>query len=236
MSNTRIYISPQEISDLIEIKNKETIHKLTNVLRLEKTEKINIFDGKGTEYTYSIEDLTKKHLLVKKEAIFKKSQPPERELILAFPLIREEKINFILQKATELGVSRFIPYISQRSLQIKSPQNKLQRWRKITIEASRQSGQLWLPALDNLLNFQDLLKFNCRIKLVASIKGEKIETFLEKENILIVIGPEGDFSSSEYYSLKENNFRFIKLAKNILRVETAAIFAVGLLNYFIEAK
>jgi RsmE family RNA methyltransferase len=100
MSKARIYIKPQEIADFIQIEEKAILHKLCSVLRLKKGDEILVFDGKGKEYLYSIEELGEKCILAKKGAIAQKGSFPNKKVILAFPLTREERVDFILQKAT----------------------------------------------------------------------------------------------------------------------------------------
>ena len=90
-----------------------------------------------------------------------------------------------------------------------------------------------MPSLEEVLDFQEIVNVSHKIKLVASIKGEKISSILngQEKEIFILVGPEGGFSPSEYSKLEDNNFKFLKLSSHILRVETASIFSVGLVNY-----
>lgn len=236
MSKPRIYIKPEDIGDFIQIKDKDTIHKLSVVLRLKEGDEILIFDGKGKECSYGIEELGKKCILAKRGIIRNQSNFSDKKIMLAFPLTREEKVDFILQKATELGAAGFIPFVSERSLNFKPSDIKKQRWSKIITEATRQSQSLWLPSLKEVTSFKELTKSDYKLKLAGSFSGKNIETVLPKkiEEALMVVGPEGDFSLSEYEKLEKNDFRFIKLSSNILRVETACIFSVGLINYMIN--
>ena len=238
MSQPRIYIEPKDIADFIQLKDKDIIHKLSGVLRLRKGDQILIFDGKGKEYIYNIEELGKKCILAKRGIISHKNNSENKKIILAFPLTREEKVDFILQKATELGAAGFIPFICERSINFEPSVKKQQRWSRIITEASRQSQRLWLPELEKAVNFNELIKRKYKLKLAGSFNGNKPETVLSKrtDEVLIVIGPEGDFSLSEYEKLKDNDFEFIRLSLNILRVETACIFSVGLINYLGDGK
>lgn len=234
MSQTRIYISPEKVDDYIEIQDKGIIHKVRNVLRLGDDRELRVFDGRGREYIYKIERTEKRRIFIKKIQLIKESCPSKKRVILGFPLLREERIDFILQKATELGVSEFIPFTCQRSIKLKYLSGKLKRWYKIIIEASRQSQRLWIPIIRDIVNLDTVVTSDYSQKFVASINGESPEDMLSsgfREN-LVIVGPEGDFSPAEYIELKENNFKFIKLSSNILRVETAAVFTVGLMNYF----
>jgi len=235
MSRVRFWVRPGEVKDFIELKDKDVVHKIKNVLHLRSKQEVYIFDGEGAEYIYKIEKVTKGYILIIKKNLFRKKDSLKPKLILAFPLVKEDRCDFILQKATELGVGEFIPFVCQRSARIKPSSNRLQRWKRIIIEAARQSGRLWLPGISDVLDFNKLLEHKCKVKLAASIDGGKYK-FCDrrKEGVLVAVGPEGDFTLPEYRKLRENNFKFIKLSQNILRVETAAVFCVGLINFFLN--
>jgi len=238
MSKIRIYIQPEDINNFIEIKDKNFVHKIKNVLRLGKGDSLYIFDGQGKEYLYGIEAIAKKSVSIKMESLFKNSPAENRRIILGFPLAKEDKIDFILQKATELGVEGFIPFACERSLKVKVTDKKLERWKRIITEALRQSERLWMPSLEEVLDFQEITNVNYKVKLVASANGEKVSSLLngQEEEVLILVGPEGGFSPSEYDQLEQSNFKLLKLSSHILRVETASIFSVGLINYFSKKK
>lgn len=236
MSKVRVYIEPGKIRDLIEIEDKDTVHKLKNVLRLKEGEQVYVFDGKGKEFLYEVKSVDKKKITIKRGSVSRQNPAPRKKIVLAFPLTKEGKVDFILQKATELGVSGFIPYVCERSIKAKPSVSKLERWKKIVMEAVRQSEALWPPFVENIHGFNKLLESGYEVKLAASIEGKKIEDILDDKNkeVLIVIGPEGDFSPSEFKDLEKNNFKLVKLSSNLLKVETAAIFSAGLANYFLN--
>ena len=238
MSKIRIYIQPKDINNFIEIKDKDLVHRIRNVLRLKKEDFLYVFDGQGKEYLYGIEAIAKKSVLIKRDSLSKSSSAPGRRIILGFPLAKEDKIDFILQKATELGVGGFIPFACKRCLKVKVSDEKLERWKRIITEALRQSERLWMPSLKEVLDFQEITSVSYKVKLVASVKGEKVSSILDgqEEEVFVLVGPEGDFSPSEYNQLGQSNFKFLKLSSHILRVETASIFSVGLINYFSKKK
>ena len=238
MSKIRIYIQPKDINDFIEIKDKNLVHKIRNVLRLKKEDSLYVFDGQGKEYLYRIEAIAKGSVLIKGKSFSRSSSAPDRRIILGFPLAKEDKIDFILQKATELGVDGFIPFVCERSLKVKVANKKLERWKRIITEALRQSERLWIPSLKKVVDFQEITNVNYKVKLAALVKGEKVNSILDgqENDIFILVGPEGGFSPSEYNQLEQSNFKFLKLSSHILRVETASIFSVGLINYFLDKK
>lgn len=233
MSKIRIYIQPKDISDFIELRDKNLVHKIRNVLRLKKKDSLYVFDGRGKEWLYRIEAIAKKSVSIKRESFSKSSPASDRRIILGFPLAKEDKIDFILQKATELGVEGFIPFACERSLEVKVTDKKLERWKRIIVGALGQSERLWMPSLKGVLDFQEITNVSYKVKLAASVKGEKVSSILngQEEEVFVLVGPEGGFSHSEYNQLEQRNFKSLKLSSHILRVETACMFSVGLINY-----
>lgn len=236
MSRVRIYFPADKLSNLLRIEEVGIIHKLRNVLRLERNSPVYIFDGEGHEYLYRIESFTKKAVLAVRKRTTRYAAPPAKKVFLAFPMVREAKADLILQKATELGVSGFFPFVSSRSFKIKTGINKLERWRKVIIEACRQSERLWVPFINPVLDFKGLLSLEYPAKFVALLYGEPIDKVWNKKTkqVLVAVGPEGGFSGVEAEKLSANGFKFIKLTPNVLRTETAAVFAGGLLNVYLE--
>ncbi|MCM8831221.1 MAG: 16S rRNA (uracil(1498)-N(3))-methyltransferase [Candidatus Omnitrophica bacterium] len=236
MSKVRVYFKEIDNKRNIVILDKDIVHKIKNVLRLSQEDKIYLFDGKGKEYCAIIDKITKSSIFLKDVKLERFQKEIKFKLFLGFPLLREEKIDFILQKATELGVSGFIPFFCKNSLSNIPSAEKIKRWERIIIEATRQSDRLLSPQLFEISSFDNILKINFGKKFVATKDGKKIDTYLKNssaEEIFVIVGPEGDFDKEEYVFLEKNNFKKISLSQNILRVETAAIFAVGLFNYFL---
>lgn len=235
MSKIRIYIEPDKIATILKIDDRETIHKIKDVMRLKSSDDVYVFDGQGKEYSYKIKDVTKSSFTLKRRSL-EMSQPlPKQRISLGFPILREERVDFILQKATELGVWQFIPFICERCIQKAPSPVKLLRWQKIIIEATRQSGRLWLPGLLSVVDFEQILSSKIKTKVAGFIEENTAEPSLLKksEDILFVVGPVGDFSGDEYRRLKESGFNGLRLSKNILRTETAAVFGVGLINHLL---
>ncbi|UCG35530.1 MAG: 16S rRNA (uracil(1498)-N(3))-methyltransferase [Candidatus Omnitrophota bacterium] len=235
MSKIRIHIEPGKITDTVSLEEKEVVHKLKNVLRLKKDDELYVFDGKGEEYLYKIKNIVKGKIYIEKVGRERKEDIPARRIALGFPLTKEEKIDFILQKATELGALSFIPFNCERCVHKAPSAKRLERWEKIIIEATRQSGRLWIPELHPVMEFKDIVGMSFQVKLAASIKGTGAKRVIDTQwgHVLIIVGPEGDLSESEESLLRENNFNFIKLSEHLLRVETAAVFAVGLINHLL---
>lgn len=236
MSKVRVYLKSEEIGVEVRLKDKELIHKLNTVLRLENGESVFAFDGQGSEYQYVLQSIGKREAVLKQQCVSKQEKNQRIKISVAFPLMQEERIEFLLQKATELGATDFLPFISQRSIQQNPSAMKTARWQKIILEAVRQSEQLWLPRLFEPAALPEILRSKAGKKIVASINGKKLAAcdLAGCQDVLAVFGPVGDFSPDEYAAFQTAGFIPVNLSDQILRSETAGIFLVGLINYFLR--
>jgi len=236
MSKVRIYIAPQEMRDSIEIKDRGLFHKLAHVLRLTPGDEIYVFNGQGREYLYRIKQVKKRIILIEQEKQVRRQKPPAKKVILAFSLLREDKADFIFQKGTELGVSRFVPFICERSV-IRKKSPKFERWQRIALESVRQCEQLWIPEISGVLDFKDVIKLPAELKLYGSWDGLWPEELIKPscKEVLMVVGPEGHFSDEEMEIFKDSGFGCVKLSDNILRAETAAIVSVAMIRSVFDA-
>lgn len=163
----------------------------------------------------------------------------DKEIILAIPLLKEQKMDLVLQKATELGVTKIIPVTMERSivkLADSKEVKKIDRWSKICKEASEQSKRNSIPVISNIMTLKELVKEE-GIKIVCSTieKENNLKKFLTEhknyDKIIIVVGPEGGISSKEEEYLVSEGFTRVSLGKRIMRVETVPIFILSALNY-----
>tara|TARA_B100000686_G_scaffold87453_1_gene94218 strand:+ start:490 stop:1200 length:711 start_codon:yes stop_codon:yes gene_type:complete len=232
MSNIRLYYPNSIVENTTSLLSKEHTHYLANVMRSKRGSNINFFNKEG-EWISEIVFLEKDRVEVKflnrvKESI--KSSNIE----LAICLVKKNPMEIILQKATELGVAKITPIISERT-EVK--ELNLERANKIVIEATEQSNQLRPPEISKIIKLKDFLDnlndanklffadINCKEKL----KKEDIKDDALKA---VLVGPEGDFSPAERKMILENsNTISFSLSKNILRTETATISALSLINY-----
>ncbi len=160
---------------------------------------------------------------------------------IAFSLIKEQKLNYLLQKATEVGASAFVPFSSKRSVvkidEERKEKVKIERWQKICKEAAEQSGRTNVPVIMPIRSLKELMHLDYDVKLLCSLNKntKNIKKILPKINkcdkMLLVVGPEGGFDSSEEEFLTQNGFQSISLGNNILRAETAPVVAISMINY-----
>ena len=159
-------------------------------------------------------------------------------LTIAISLVQEQKFDLILQKLTELGVSKIIPVTTDRSTVRLSEEKLLKkypRWQTILKEASEQSHRIDIPQIEKVMSLKELANVESELKLICSLSDNNrpLEKYLLKDlsDILFVIGPEGGFSQKEEEYLLNNNFLPTTLGKRVLRVETAAIYVSSIINY-----
>jgi len=233
-SKIRLYFSSKIQSELTSHLTKDQSHYVKDVMRLKVGDLLSIFNDQG-EWNAKIENYEKNKANIK---ILEKvrNMKNENNIWLAFSPIRQNPLNFMIQKTTELGIQKFIPITCERSI-VKDI--NIERIKKIIIESSEQSNRISIPVItkkESLINFLNLFPkkgriifcdINCKKNNLKNILSKKIEG-----PICILIGPEGDFSEKERQSIIDLNQTFpISLAPNILRAETAAIAAVALVNF-----
>ena len=232
MSIVRLYYPENIIENSTSLLSKEHTHYIVNVMRLKRGSKINFFNKKG-EWLSEIVFLDRDRVEIKFLNKIKESFPASN-IELAICLVKKNPMEIILQKATELGVSRIIPIISERT-EVKDL--NLERANKITIEATEQSNQLNPPKISQMIDLKDFINsISKETKLFfADINSKHTPSLKDIEgikNISILIGPEGDFSPSEReLILKKSNVIPFSLSKNILRTDTAVISAISLVNF-----
>lgn len=234
----RYFVNKKE--DNLFILSEEDSHHVINVMRMNINDKVEIvFDN--TLYLASINNL---NTPVKCEQVEKLDSNNRiiPKVVIVQALVKEQKMDYILQKACELGVYQIIPVNTSRSI-VKIDKNdskKILRWNKILKEASEQSKRVDIPILDKIYNFNDLKSLDFKGKFICSIKENKkllkstLSNFNINDTIVYVIGPEGGFSPEEEELLIENGYIPISLGSNILRTETASLFIMSAINYEFE--
>ncbi len=188
-----------------------------------------LFDGSGDDYVCEIISLDKKEAELKITEK-KKGIVPDREVWLFFSLIKKDNVEMILQKCTELGVSHFVPIISERSAPAQTfSAEKLRRARKILIEASEQCGRSSLPELSDVMSLEKAIEnYHSKISFLAfDPSGTEFNVLRSTLNVPgLIIGPEGGFAENEINLFKQKNIMIYSLGDLTLRAETAAIVAI----------
>jgi 16S rRNA (uracil1498-N3)-methyltransferase len=233
MSNIRLFFSNSLSADLIDKLDKSQSHYLTKVMRIKENEVFSLFNKNG-EWEAKILRISKNIVEFK---ITKQLRQKEntKELWLAFSPIKSNYQNFMVQKATELGVTKFLPIIFDRTVVRKINKKRLE---KIVIEASEQSNRINVPTIEESQSLNNFLKTDS-INLIftdLNSNNSKIDkSKLTDKPVCIIVGPEGDFSESEREEiLSFSCVQPIKINENILRSETAVISAISIINYVIN--
>ncbi len=213
-------------------------HHIINVMRMKLNDKIEIVYNEKV-YMCEINDISKKDVSYSVKDIIDVNNELPLKVTIAVSLVNEKKLDFILQKCTELGVYDFILVNSDRS-KIKidgKEKKKIERWNTITKEAAEQSHRNIKPIVRDIMSINDVLKLDYDLKLTCSTKeNEKtIKNVLHNstncDRIIIVVGPEGGLTVSEEEKLEKNGFIPVTLGNLILRTETVPIYIMSLVNY-----
>ncbi len=235
MSNIRLFHPENIIENTTCLLSKEHTHYVVNVMRLKRGSNLNLFNKEG-EWLCEIIFLNKDRVEVKYLKKIKESFKPSN-IEIAICLVKKGPMDTILQKATELGVHKIIPILSERT-EVK--ELNLERAKKITIGASEQSNQLFPPEISKETKLKDFLhNLDVSSKLlfadVNSKNNLKKEILKEANFFSVLIGPEGDFSPNEreLINSKSNTYSF-SLSKNILRSDTAVISAISLVKFVLN--
>ena len=238
MSSTiRLYFPDKIQSDLSSHLTNEQTHYVKDVMRLKIGDKLSIFNTLG-EWNAAIESYEKNGAKIKiMEKVRDKDN--EKNIWLAFSPIKQNSLNFLIQKGTELGVQKFIPILSDRTI---VREVNIERIKKIIVEASEQSNRISVPEInkpDSLKIFLSIFPKNGRL-IFCDINSNQnnLKNIFEKKvdgPMCILIGPEGDFSENERKMIIDHNQTYsISLAKNILKAETAALSAITIVNHYLN--
>jgi len=229
MSNIRLFFSESLSINLSSKLDKSQSHYLSKVMRVNTGEKFSLFNQNG-EWEAKIDKIIKG---IVEFSISKKirSNTNEKEIWLAFAPIKLNYLNLMIQKATELGVTKFIPILTERTIVRKINEKRVN---KIIIEASEQSNRLKVPQLEEIIKLDDFLKFNQKTNIIfgdLNTNNNKLN-IKSTEPLCILIGPEGDFTTQEREKiLKLKNIIPLKINENILRSETAAISIISIVTF-----
>ena len=233
MGNIRLFFSNSITTGMTGMLDKSQSHYLNKVMRIKENEFFSLFNNKG-EWEAKILKISKG--LVEFEIIKQLRQKENmKDLWLAFSPIKSNYQNFMIQKATELGVTKFLPIIFDRTI-VRSI--NVERLKKIVIEASEQSNRINIPSIEQTQNLESFLNSNLVNLIFTDLNStnKKIDkSKLTNKPICIIVGPEGDFSELEREKIHSfKGVQAIKISENILRAETAVISAISIVNYTIN--
>ena len=233
MNNIRLFFSKTLSTNMSGKLDKSQSHYINKVMRVKENEVFSLFNSSG-EWEAKILSISKN---IVEFNITKQLRQKEttKELWLAFSPIKSNYFNFMIQKATELGVTKFLPIVFDRTIVRKINKERLE---KVIIEAAEQSNRINVPSIEEPQSLNSFLK-NSKMDLIftdLNTSNTKIDlNQLTSNPTCVIIGPEGDFSEVERQEILEfNGVQAIKINENILRSETAVISAISIINYAIN--
>lgn len=212
---------------------------MVNVVRVRVGEEVVLFDGSGREARARLVGAKRREAALEILSVEEVDREPARRLTIACALPRASRMDFLVEKCCELGVARLMPMVTQRSVvdPIKRDEKHLRRWRRIAIEAAKQSGRTRLTEIGPVITFNDALSVHDSgdLRLIAWLEGdatdiaEQIKGLRRNKSVFLLIGPEGGFTPEEVESAVAAGCSVVSLGERILHVETAAISLAALL-------
>ena len=243
MTVPRIY-SPRLSGDDGHVElGKETLHYVKSVLRMKKGDSLMLFDGKGWECETVIKQVLKNNIIVETR---KTLSPRDREIFITLmqSLPKANKMDFIVHKATELGVCRIVPFLSSRSiprLSLEKGRMKTARWHGVAVQAARQCSGADIPEITDILSFEEALSWpgNGVLKIILweEETGKGIKQLLcdtrhdGVRDIAVIVGPEGGFSQEEVARAMDAGFISVSLGRQVLKVDTAVLTILSIIQY-----
>jgi len=237
----RIFLPLEERPETIHIAGEKARY-LINVLRSHVGDEIMVLDGKGSSYNAEITSVKNRELFARVKGAVPYDTESKVNIILIQGVLKGERMEFLIQKTTELGVNEILPVTTERS-QLRETR-KGPRWKKIAEDASRQCGRTHVPRIHDLLPFRELFApsslyaqyfRNSRGLLFWEEGGMKLTKARDVlggcRSLMISIGPEGGFTKEEAYMARSRGFLVTSMGNRILRAETAAIAATALVQY-----
>jgi 16S rRNA (uracil1498-N3)-methyltransferase len=237
----RFYVPQPKIEKgMLRVEGDEVRH-IRKVLRLKAGDKIVIFDGTAREYEGTIVEADSSSVVIKVQNVLPSRSESPLEIALAQGLLKGEKMDYLIQKATELGVNRVIPFLSSRTIPLLEESRRLNRhhrWKKIAVEASKQSGRGVVPKIESLQDYFEMVQTATQdsLRLILWEKeGARLKEILAgakaKKKIFFVVGPEGGLTHDEVDHARRREFIPVNLGRRILRSETSSLCLLSILQY-----
>ena len=242
----KFFTPPENINGIEGKILGDDVKHIYKVLRLSEGEKVVLNDCKGTEYLGEINSVSKQEVIVKILEVLEINNESKVEVYLFQGLPKAQKMDLIVQKGTELGITEFIPTITKRvDVKLKGDFKKLDRLNRIALEAAKQSKRSIIPKVSEPIDFNEVLeKINSLDLLIVPYENANnfgIKTLINElrkennidniKNIGIFVGPEGGIEEDEIERLKDKGAHIVTLGKRILRTETAGFVATSLIQY-----
>lgn len=235
MQRHRFFAPPGNIFESTIVLDHDESHHLSRVLRLLPGATVYSFDGKGAEYECQVKRVNKDRAELSIIARLSNEVESPLQLTLGQAMVKGDKFDWVVQKATELGVTRLVPLLTEHSefKKAEGRELRLQRWRRIALEATKQSGRRHLLEISEVQSIEQFCTpQTADLRLIFSErKGSRLAEMQRASAVTVAIGPEGGWSERELLQAETSGFVPIHLGNRILRTETAAVAAVVLAQY-----
>lgn len=240
------YVKNEQINGEDAYIEGEDVRHIKDVLRYAVNDNLDICDENGVKYITKINNMAKEKISLKILEVSEETSEPSINITLFQGLPKSDKLEMIIQKCTELGVSEIVPVITDRvivKIDEKSASKKVERWNKIALEAGKQSGRQKIPKIKNINNLKNLIenisKYDILLLPYECEKEITLKSVLRNldanvKNIAIMIGPEGGFSENDLKLLDLPNVKKVTLGPRILRTETAGLATVAMVLYELQ--
>ena len=242
------FVTPEQVKEKNIYINGSDVNHIRNVLRMKVGEELEISDGQNKKYLCEIASVTSDEvcLEIKEEQLADTELPSKIYLFQGLP--KSDKMEFIIQKAVELGVFEIVPVVTKRAvvkLDEKKASKKIERWSSIAESGAKQSGRNVIPKVTHVMSYREAIEYaqNLDVVLIPYELAEGmqetkhiIESIKPGESIGVFIGPEGGFETSEVEYAVENGVHPVTLGKRILRTETAGLTTLSILMYHLECE
>lgn len=242
----RFFVDPSQVEgNVIRIGGGDVNH-IKNVLRLRRGDEITLVCGDGLEYRCALEAADAREILARIVDVTSGAGELPCRITLFQGLPKSDKMEFVIQKAVELGASEIVPVATERSvvrLDEKKAEKKAARWQQIAESAAKQSGRMRVPAVHPVVSFPEALRFaeSCDVRLIPYELAEGmnssralIGSIRPGQSVAVFIGPEGGFSREEIRAAMEAGVHPMTLGRRILRTETAGLAALSILMFHLE--
>ncbi|MGD0917055.1 MAG: 16S rRNA (uracil(1498)-N(3))-methyltransferase [Thermodesulfobacteriota bacterium] len=225
---------------MLRIEGDEVRH-IRKVLRLKAGDEVVVFDGSAKEYEGTIVKEGSNAVVIAVQNVLSSESESPLEIVLAQSLLKGEKMDYLIQKATELGVNRIIPFYSSRTIPLLEESRRLKRyhrWKRIAVEASKQCGRGVVPKIEPLQDYLSMVQTANQdsLRLILWEKeGARLRDVLmgskDKKRIFFVVGPEGGLTQEEVEHAQREGFIYVNLGRRILRSETSSLCLLSILQY-----
>jgi 16S rRNA (uracil1498-N3)-methyltransferase len=235
MTRRRFYAPPSAFVDQTVALAAEEARHLRDVLRLKAGDEVYVFNGVGREFRCTVSSTARDSAELRIDAEVEPARPESQlQLNLCVALLKGEKFDLVVQKATELGVSKVVPLITRYAdIHLRDEADaakRVARWQRIALEAAKQSGRAFVPKISTPATF-DSLSVDGLVVVFSERDGGALSSLIPSQSVTALVGSEGGWSDDEIESARARNFHIVTLGGRILRAETAAITVTALLQH-----